>query len=225
MQRWRRYLKTFGPREEQGLFYPDSLEPRGPVLIQDTPLLAACFTASRVLHGIALRRGTLVKPSTLESLERLFARGLSEEALHHCEAEAESILGWIESPPPADLPLEERGPGNDLELMVTADLESRLSVARFALEEDYDLELEYFDPHHRLWTRTTAALLDIEGAQAADFETALLLEGPYSTFEVPLKYVRWLMPVPPTTLKEAPKQTGEVIPFQRPAKKDSEEKD
>lgn len=214
MERWRRFLKAFGPRGEWNSFYPDGLEARGPVLLNDGRLLSAAFTATRVLHAIALRRGTPVQPATLERLEGVLARGLSEEVRHHCEAEAEEILAWIETPPVLDVPLSERGTANELEMMVGADLESRLAVARFAREEGYDLELEYYDRDRDRWPRVQAELIEIQDEEAADFQTALILEDTHGRLEVPLKYVRWLMPVEASIIEEvAAPPMGDVIPF------------
>jgi hypothetical protein len=228
MQRWRRFLKSWGPRPESTApFYPDQVEPEHPVLLNRTPLLAAGFVAARLLHAIALRGGSPVRPATLERLENLLAHGLSEEALHHCQAEAEAILAWLESPPPLEAPPETQGPATDLDLMVAADLQSRLSVARFALEEGYDLELEYYDEDRRIWPRIKAPLLEIEDPEAADFQTALLLQDRNGAFSVPLKFVRWLMPVAPEPDDpDAPTAPGaEVIPFGRRPSNDSRETD
>ena len=196
---WRTILRRFGPREDAGQpFYPDRLDPQGPVLLNEMGPLSATLVAARVLRAIALRRGTRVGPTVLERVENLVARGLSEAARNHCNAEAESVLEWIHRAPPTTEPhVDGVSDSPELDLMVAADLESRLTVAKFALVQGYDLELEYFDEDRQIWPRIRAAIDDIDGEEAADFNTALLLQGPTGPLEVPLKFVRWLMPVAP----------------------------
>ncbi len=167
-----------------------------PVLINSMGPMGAALVAARLLRAFVARRGSIVSPSSVETLEKLLERGLSDEIVHHCRAEAVRILEWIDHRPSVDEASVEAGHSEpDLELMMGADLESRLSVARFALDEGFDLELEYFDESTRSWPRVRAAVEDVQGEDAADFNTCLQLIDGSRQWTVPLKYVRWLMPV------------------------------
>lgn len=200
MVQWRKILRRFGPRADaDGEFYPDKLEVEGPVLLNTMGPLAAAFVGARVLRAVAARRGTSLRPAAIEKLEKLVSRGLSTAVTHHCEAEAERVLEWLDAPPAAEDSVPATPSSTpELEMMLTADLESRLSVARLALKEDYDLELEYFDEDSEQWPRCRAQLISIDDGQAADFHTTLTLRDRRETWTVALKHVRWLMPVPAT---------------------------
>ncbi len=216
MERWRTILRRFRPRQDvEQPFYPDREEVEGPVLLNSMGPMAAAFVAARLLRGVVVRGGSVVRASAVEKLERLLRKGLGEEVVHHCEEEAEKILEWLgRGPSDDDLPLETTPPDPDLDVMVQADLESRLSVATFALEEGYDLELEYFDDTTATWPRTRARLEGIENAEAADFETSLQLRDATGWFDVPVKQVRWLMPIPPLDDDELDDDDGaEVVEF------------
>ncbi len=214
MESWRRFLKRWGPRHDaRSEFYPEKFDPERPVLINGMGPMAAAFVGARVLRAVALRGGTRLKPSALEKFEQLVAKGLPEEVIHHCEAEAEQILEWLERPPPVEDPeLKPTSATPELDIMVAADLQSRLSVAAFALEEGFDLELEYFDDDSGQWPRIRASLDGIEGGDAADFQTALELSDAQGDFVIPLKYVRWLMPVAPRPKGDPPKG-ADVLKF------------
>ncbi len=215
MDDWRTILSNFGPREDaHRSFYPDQVDHEGPVLLNENGPLLAAFVAARVLRAVAARRGTRVSPGKVERLERLVSRGLSEEVVHHCEAEAEQILRWLEDPPePQEVSPSGYSKTPELDVMMVADLESRLSVATFAIDEGYDLELEYFDEESGTWPRIRAHLIDVEDAEAADNQTALLLEEGGQRFSVPLRSVRWLMPVAPLPVSEEEHRGGDLLEF------------
>lgn len=216
MDRWRTILRRFGPRSDaERDFYPDRLDAEQPVLINTMGPVAAAFVGARVLRAIAARGGTLVRLSMLEKLEQLASRGLSQEAIHHCEAEAERVLEWLDrAPPSGETDVEGTSKTPELDVMMAADLESRLSVATFALDEGYDLELEYFDEDDERWPRIRAGLEAIEEAEAADFHTALRLRTAHGPLTVHLKHVRWLMPVPPRDWDDdAGDEGGDVLEF------------
>lgn len=197
MDRWRKILDRWRPRSDADReFYPEFEEIDQPVLLNAMGPMTAALVGARLLRAVVARRGSILKPSAVEKLERLVARGLPDEVVHHCENEAEQILEWIDRGPVADgeHPLKPTGLP-DFDTMVSADIDSRLSVAQFALDEGYDLELEYFDEDSGIWPRIEAQILAIEGAEAKDFQTALRLRTTDGVFEIPVKFVRWLMPI------------------------------
>ncbi len=216
MERWRKILRRWGPRSDLDRdFYPDRVELEQPALLNSMGPMAAAFVAARILRAVVARRGSRIKPSTVEKLEKILARSLPDEARHHCEVEAERILEWIDRSPS----LDDLDPGEltgkpDIDVMLGSDLESRLSVARFALDEDYDLELEYFDEESHRWARIRGELHDIVHEDAADFETSLALYFQGTLCEIPFRYIRWLMPVTP---KESDESTGgDLLEFPEP---------
>lgn len=215
MERWRKILRRWAPRDDMDReFYADHEEIEQPVLVNTMGPMAAAMVAARLLRAVVVRRGSLIRPSAVEKLEQLLGRGLPDEVVHHCEAEAERILEWIERRPTVGEPAPEGAGGEpDFDVMVKADLESRLSVAIFALDEGYDLELEYFDEETSSWPRTRAQLLDIADPEAADFQTTLQLRDQRGDFEISVKYVRWLMPIPPRPESDDGEQGGEVLQF------------
>lgn len=215
MSQWRRFFKGWAPREggKRGV-YPGSWELEGPLFINLAEPVAAAFVGARVLRAVALRGGTQVMPSALEKLEELLQRALPKDVTAHLAAEAEAILEWIEARPSQTVEDERGAARSELEMMVGSDLESRLSVARFALAEGYDLELEYFDPESKTWTRTRAVLEGIEGDDEAGLEWALTLWDRGEEWSLSLKYVRWLMPVHLSDFeKRAPSPGAQVLPF------------
>ncbi len=218
MERWRKILRRFGPRSDRDRpFYGDRLDVEGPVLINTMGPMSAAFVGARVLRAIAARGGTLLRPAAIEKLENLIARGLPQAVIHHCEAEAEQILEWLERAPPSEeSELQGVSQSPELDMMMAADLESRLSVATFALEEGYGIELEYFDEDTESWPRIRAELVEIDDAEAADFHTSLVVQNRHGEMVVPLKYVRWLMPIPPLPREELEHDHGEVVDFPGP---------
>lgn len=216
MDRWQTLLRRWGPREDADeSFYPDGLDAQRPVLLNSMGPMAAALVAARLLRAVVVQGGTRIKPSAVEALERLVSTGLSEEVVHHCRAEAERILEWLDRAPPAEKSAGDDSESTDLELMMKADIESRLSVARFALNEGYDLELEYFDDESRTWPRTRACVKTIEEAKGDELDVTLRLFGDDGEFTVSLKQVRWLMPVPASTWNNGPDESsgGELVEF------------
>lgn len=219
MDDWRTILNHLAPRHDSHeAFYPERVDTEGPVLLNEDGPLAAALVAARVLRAIANRRGTRIAPAHLERLERLVSRGLADEVVPHCHAEAERILRWIADPPETSPEAGRPSKTPELDAMLATDLHSRLSVANFALDEGFDLELEYFDRDSQRWPRLRAALLDVEAADAADIHTSLVLRNGSQDLTVALHFVRWLMPIAPLERDESsPPAGGDILPFPGPS--------
>lgn len=213
MRDWRQFFQGWASREDQKKeLYPGRWELEKPLFINEAGPVVAAFIGARVLRALALRGGTRVMPSALERLEGLARRALPKEVVAHLEAEAVRILAWIEERPTQEDALLSNSQTPELDMMVASDLESRLSVARFALDEGYDLELEYFDRDQELWSRGRVILEGIE--QEEDLSWALRLREQGRQWSLSLQYVRWLMPVNLTDAeKKEPPPGGEVVPF------------
>lgn len=224
MQRWDQLMGRLRPRKDlQESFYPDHIEHHKPVLLTASSAVVAACVGARVLRVLATRGGTRIKTSALDSLLGALHDALPTEVRAHADEESARVLHWLEetldrrtSHEQAD-DTQEPGHGPklpDLEIMESADLESRITVAQFALREGLDLELEYYRSDEDRWPRLRATPVAIEHDLAArdtprpDFppgtegsvETTgnprLILNTPADErLEVELRAVRWLMPV------------------------------
>ncbi len=212
MGQWKDLLKGFGSRADaEEPFYNERLEVEGPVLLNQIDALSAAFVGARVVRAVARRKGSRLHEGAAKSVERLVARGLSEEARHHCEAEAERILRWLEAPP---APEEPQPLPASLAVMVDADLASRRSVASFAKEHGYALELEYYDEAADHWPRLRAMVLAIDDEEPHELRLRPLGEADGRSLSIALRYIRWLMPVAaPDDVVGEDESGGEVIEF------------
>lgn len=212
---WQDFLPGLQPRDDlQQDFAAESFEADQPALLTNHTVMTAALVAARVLEIVAHRGGTRIKPSALERLRRIIARALPEAAVNLCNDEAERVLRWLtkaeayrgEEPPG-------RGESPEVDIMFDADIESRISVAQFALEEGFDLELEYLDDDRNIWPRvrcTPVELLTVEGDDGAD-EPALLLDCDFGELEIPIHHVRWLMPVSSRPQRRTKKKPGAKV--------------
>ncbi|TXD41629.1 hypothetical protein FRC96_03955 [Lujinxingia vulgaris] len=224
MESWRRYLRHLAPRPDaQQPFYPERVEPVGPALLPTMDLLSAAYVGGRLIEALALRGGTRVRAGAAGALLKRLSRALPEEVVNHCEAEAERALSWLHEAETLPEPPSPQHP--ELDLMLSSDVKSRLEVAQRALEEGQGLELERYDAEQHLWFRHRATPLELIDAGAGDLQSALRLRDERGdTLEVPLKAIRWLMPVALSsktkdaatkgaTSSEAPPQGGELLSF------------
>ncbi|TXD34735.1 hypothetical protein FRC98_18050 [Lujinxingia vulgaris] len=197
MESWRRFLRHLAPRPDaQQPFYPERVEPVGPALLPTMDLLSAAYVGGRLIEALALRGGTRVRAGAAGALLKRLSRALPEEVVNHCEAEAERALAWLHEAETLPEPPSPRHP--ELDLMLSSDVKSRLEVAQRALEEGQGLELERYDAEQHLWFRHRATPLELIDASAGDMQSALRLRDERGdVLEIPLKAIRWLMPVAP----------------------------
>ncbi|MGM0556138.1 MAG: hypothetical protein ACQEVA_07150 [Myxococcota bacterium] len=221
MTDWSDLLRGLTPRADLHADFPAvKLDQDQPVWISREEILAAAVIAARVLEVVAMRGGTRLGASAFESLRKTVARGLDKSARNLCDDEARRVLRWLEEAEPVDDAQLEDGPP-EVDVMYASDLESRASVANFAIDEGYDLEMEYFDADREIWPRIRCTPLAVH--RLDDEEISLRFEARHGEREVALRRVRWLMPV---TRREVPrgvqrKEPGEVIRF--PAGKTSDD--
>ena len=195
---WKDFLPGRNPREDiSEPFAADAFDVEHPALLTDNAVLCAAAVAARALEILAMRGGTRIKPSSAEKLRRLVWRALPKSAANLCDDEAfRTMRGLTEG---AALEAE---PGSltdtpEVDIMFEADIESRISVAQFALDEGYDLELEYLDSQAQIWPRircTPIELITIETDERDD-ETALVVDSDFGEFDIAIHNIRWLMPV------------------------------
>lgn len=230
---WRDFLDGWHPRGDvYDDFPPEHLDDLQPALLNETGLLTAAGVAARVLEIVAQRGGTRLDASQFSRLLRRVQDVLPESARNHCDDEAARILQWLETAEKREDDLADSGLPPELDVMMASDVESRVSVVQFALAEDYDLELEYFDEERQVWPRiycTPVSLLGLEDVdeerfeddgetdddeQTEDEETAeeaeltdieLVIEHAGRTQHLPIQTIRWLMPV-------SPRETTQVAP-------------
>ena len=220
MSDWLEFLKGRAPRVDLDADFPaERIDQDQPVWLSKAEVLCGAAVASRVMEVIAHRGGTRLGAAVFQSLRKMVSSGLDESARNLCEDEARRVLRWIEEARPAE-DAEVAGPP-EVEVMYASDLESRVSVARFAIEEGFDLEMEYYDEGRELWPRVRCEPLVVKGAgethsdEATDLdEIVLRFEGRHGEEEVPLRRVRWLMPVQRREQSDVERrEPGEVIKF------------
>ncbi|MFU8804753.1 MAG: hypothetical protein ACNA8W_13140 [Bradymonadaceae bacterium] len=216
MEKWRSFLKTQGPRRDlQQSFFPEQNEDYRPALINTNATLNAVLVAARLLHVVATRGGTRVKPALIEKVIRTLENCLPAEAVHHTEDEVTRILAWLDGISDTVPITPVRSSTPELDMMYAADLESRISVAEFALREGFDLELEYYDGDCEIWPRLRAAPVEIL-EELADEEGPCLvvLDESDQRHEIPIQALRWLMPVTKVVREQPPESNkGRLLQF------------
>jgi hypothetical protein len=216
MERWRSWFRNHPPRPDLDQpHYSEHNDDYRPALLNTHGKLSAALVAARLLEVLAFRGGTRVKPSLLSQLIELLSISLPVESVQHADEEVTRILSWIEHPQT----FEKIDPGQDasqtpeLDMMYAADIESRLSVARFALSEGFDLELEYYDDGRQSWPRLRGTPVEILDADDERPLLAILDEGDRH-WEIAVQSLRWLMPVTRRSRHHRPSAPrGEVVPF------------
>lgn len=219
---WRQFLNGLRPREDlYETFPPEKRTDYEPALLNDGSILTAARVAARLMFIIAKRGGSRLSPEPFKKLVHILDGALPDTAPPHCDEEAARILDWLEtadtvSPEERD---HERMPP-ELDLMLGSDIESRISVAEFAMEEEHDLELEYYDESTNTWPRIRAhpvAVHRTEGDDPEELDPMLEVEQGEETFELPIRTIRWLMPVTRTPERRqgpsAREQMGDVLNF------------
>ena len=206
MIHWSDLLRGIGQRADlQEAFAPDLTDTHQPALLNTMPTLNAAFVAARVLYVISKRGGTKVKSPHLERLTAILEKALPEEVQHHCDEEARRILDWLEFPPTPKK--DDEIP--ELEVMHAGDIASRVATTDYALQEGYDLELEYYDPERKIWPRLRATPLRIEHPE--DEPSFVVVEHASGKAEITFENIRWLMPV--RRLKRATHPDARVLQF------------
>ncbi len=216
---WREFLSGRRPREDlYETFPPDNRSDYEPTLLNNGSVLAAARVAARLLFVVAKRGGSRLDPAPLERLIDLLDEALPETAAPHCDEEAARILDWLETA--ETLPPEERDHERlppELDLMLGADIESRISVAEFAIDQDHDLELEYFDEETNTWPRVRCEPQAVHQPGEAFDQPMIEAKGSdEQTLHLPVRSIRWLMPVRKTPEPTGPplrEQMGEVLDF------------
>jgi hypothetical protein len=219
---WRHFLTGRSAREDIfDSFPPEKMGDYQPAMLTSAEMVIAARVGARLMQILGRRGGSRVDASTLENMMEVLGESMPEGAEPLCDDEVARILNWLETAEP--LPPEEREQETlppALDLMLAADIESRVSVAQFAIAEEVDLELEYFDADRNTWPRIRCTPTDIrdavdedmavrdepdeveEGADRSDLiegvaEPVLVVDRMDDRFGIPLKNIRWLMPVRP----------------------------
>lgn len=186
-------LQGIAPRDDREAgFPPDRLEQEQPMLLNQMSATVAALVAARVLGIVARRGGSRIRASAADALYRQVARALPESVRHLCDDEAARVLRWLDEAP-AHAQRTHAIP--EVEHMLQSELDSRASVVQLALDEGYDLELEYWDADAEAWPRAHARPLELAEPDDDRREASLVLEDANGEFEVPLRHIRWLMPV------------------------------
>jgi hypothetical protein len=221
---WSEYLQEIEGRDDLDSPFPvDKFEKLEPALITTASLLAGTFAAAKVLQVVARRGGTRFSPEIFTKLSDLVASSVPDGVKNLAEDEAGQILDWLENaryiarrgdePPTGNL----SGESDEVEIVFDADIQSRISVVEFALREDFDLELEYYDRQMEMWPRLRGTPVELNTFEDSDqTQHHLKLDVGERTYDIQVRYIRWLMPVSREFSPEytpADEQKGEVIPF------------
>lgn len=223
---WRQFLTGLRPREDLfETFPPENRTDYQPALLNTVDVLVAARVASRLLTIIAKRGGTRVSTSGAEQLVELLDEALPESAAPQCDDEAARVLDWLETT--SRVPPEERDHDKlppELDLMLGSELETRISVARLAIEEDHHLELEYFDEETNTWPRFRCEPIEIEESggegdreEVDALDPLLVVDRNGERLELPIRAIRWLMPVrhepAPDDAPSVREQLADVLDF------------
>lgn len=219
---WQQFLDGWHPRGDlYDDFPPRHLDDLQPALLNETGLLNAVAVAARVLEIVAQRGGTRLDSGHFTSLLSRVRDVLPTSAKNHCDEEAKRILQWLETADRVDEEnLADSGLPPELDVMMASDIESRVSVARFAIDEDYALELEYFDEERQVWPRVYCTPVAIHGLEEAPSDNGgeqgksepsddgeaddedraledveLVVDQAGQTRHISVQSIRWLMPV------------------------------
>ncbi|MFB6264618.1 MAG: hypothetical protein ABEL76_13485 [Bradymonadaceae bacterium] len=222
---WRDFLTGKRARDDLfDTFPPEQLQDLKPALINAEAAIVAARVGAEVLRVIAKRGGTRIDTSSIAELTDVLDDVLPDSAVNLCEDEAARVLGWLdrsEDRPTTEAPASSLPP--ELDLMLAADIDSRISVARLAIDEEYDVELEYFDEESNSWPRLRGQPVELvdqsegetgEGEIADRTDILLAIELDEETLHVPVRTIRWLMPVTPTRPPTVESdEGGEVLEF------------
>lgn len=187
-----------GPRLDLKMpFYPYRLESHTPIMLNTTKALTACRVAAEVLKVTSERGGTRLMPGAIEELIEAANRGLEPDIINHCIEEAAAVLEWLEFPPAPAVPPPE---APELEIMREGDIEARIATAAMALENEFDLELEFYQPQRSIWIRRRVRPLELQEDPAT-----LIVDDGSLPFPLEFSNIRWLMPVQRRRETESPK--------------------
>ena len=235
---WRAFLTGRRVREDiYHSFPPEDLDDYQPALLNEGSVLSAARVAARLLQVVAKRGGSRVDSTAIERLLSLLDESIPDSATPQCDDEAARILDWLETA--EQVPPDERDHATlppELDLMLGADIESRISVAQFAIEQGHNLELEYFKESDNTWPRFRCEPIEVldepDDAEPTDDEQdedggeedtaggpVLRVERRGAQLDLPVKNIRWLMPVTrdPEADEEAMReQLGKVLDFPGP---------
>jgi len=194
---WRDFLTGRKAREDlYDEFPPEHRTDHQPALLNSAEIVAAARVAARLLHVVARRGGSRVDPSDVEQLVSSLDEILPDGSSPQCDDEVVRILEWLETA--EQIPPDERDHDTlppELDLMLESDVESRVSVAEFALAADHDLDLEYFDDDSQTWPRFRCRPLEIRMSDDDQLDPTLRVERRGDELELPVRNIRWLMPV------------------------------
>jgi hypothetical protein len=202
---WKEFLPGRKPRVDLSEpFAAESFDIDHPALLNQQPVVIAAAVAARLLEIVAMRGGTRVKPSAAEKLRRVLWRALPEPAANLCDDEASRILRWLADPDTYEAKASETDDTPEIDIILEADIESRISVAQLAIDEGYDLELEYLDPDENVWPRIRCTPLELVGVGAdeqadedepEEKQPELRADSDFGELDIPIRHIRWLMPV------------------------------
>lgn len=198
---------SWGPRADLDDGFPAAmLELLGPVLLGEPGAATAALVGAYVLRSAAMSSGTRVKIAALDGAIERLESAVSVEVRNLCRDEARRVVGWcVERPPPDQEPVD-----RDRAVVIEGDHGSKASIARWAIAQELDVELEYYDETDDRWPRLRATPLRVVDR---DDEVLLEVRTPLAVVAIPVANLRWLMPV--ERHERAPVPMAKVLSFPR----------
>lgn len=208
MERWDDFLPQHGPR--QPLQAPEGLqklEPLGPAIFQGSAELHTVWIALRLLQVLTQRQGAACSPQVLQTMLTRHERALEPQAQHLADEEVRRILRWLQAPSSPDQ-APAHSPHPELEWM-SQDLEARQEIFSLAISRQQDLELEYYDIDQDLWPRLRLRPVSL----LTEPEPTMTFLERDQPLHIPVKHVRWLVPVHRPKAQPAPKARVLTFPL------------
>ncbi len=183
-------FRHLSPRSDlRDTFPPAEVATVRAAMLGSPTAVSAALVALELLELVAERAGTRVRPSAIEEATTLLRVATADGVDPQCSDEARRIAAWLEGAAEAlrEAPDEE---DDNVRVMHESDIRSRLDLARYAIAEELDLELEWWDPEDQRWPRRRAT-----PARVDDDPATLVIETLAGDLEIPMEDVRWMMPV------------------------------
>lgn len=199
------------PRADREETFPPMLvDPTGPAMLGTTGPLVAALVGAHLLRLSSSTGGSRVPTAAADGAIKALERAVSPDVRAHCRDEAARIARWTQSarhtpPPPAW--------SDELERIEEADLQSRVSVVRWAVEQELDLQMEWYDDDLDAWPHDRVRPLAVE---SPDDEPALRARIGSDVRVIPVVHIRWVMPVERRPDPRVAPPEATVLPFRRP---------
>jgi hypothetical protein len=186
------------------------LDPAGPAMLGTMRPIVAALVGAYLLRHVSSAGGSRVGTGAVDEAIGQLERAVSRDVRAHCREEARRIARWTQEaasePPPRSTYADE------LERIGDADLDSRVSVMQWAVAQELDLEMEWYDADEDYWPRERVRPLEVD----TDGAPTLHVRFGSDDRAIPVVHIRWLMPVERRPDHRVAPPEATVLPFRRP---------